>query len=53
MKHEYLPKQDPLLWSAILKEEHRQEEELELIASENYASEAVLEALSTVLANKI
>ncbi len=52
MKHEYLPKQDPLLWSAILKEEHRQEEELELIASENYASEAVLEALSTVLANK-
>ncbi len=52
MKHEYLPKQDPLLWSAILKEERRQEEELELIASENYASPAVLEALATVLANK-
>lgn len=52
MKYEFLPTQDPELWGYIQEEETRQETEIELIASENYASPAVLEAMSTVLANK-
>jgi glycine hydroxymethyltransferase len=52
MKYEFLPNQDPKLWEYISEEETRQENEIELIASENYASEAVLEAMSTTLANK-
>jgi glycine hydroxymethyltransferase len=52
MKYEFLPNQDPKLWEYISEEESRQENEIELIASENYASEAVLEAMSTALANK-
>lgn len=52
MKYEFLPAQDPELWGYISEEDARQENEIELIASENYASSAVLEAMSTVLANK-
>ena len=44
--------QDSELWSAILAEETRQKEGLELIASENYTSAACLEAAGTVLTNK-
>ncbi len=43
---------DPALWAVIQKEKARQEEGLELIASENYASLAVMEAQGTVLTNK-
>jgi glycine hydroxymethyltransferase len=43
---------DPELWSAILAERARQEAHIELIASENYASPAVMEAQGTVLTNK-
>jgi glycine hydroxymethyltransferase len=43
---------DPELWSAIASEYRRQEEGIELIASENYASPAVLAAQGTVLTNK-
>jgi glycine hydroxymethyltransferase len=43
---------DPALWSAITAEFRRQEEGIELIASENYASPAVLAAQGTVLTNK-
>jgi glycine hydroxymethyltransferase len=43
---------DPALWSAITSEFRRQEEGIELIASENYASPAVLAAQGTVLTNK-
>jgi glycine hydroxymethyltransferase len=43
---------DPALWSAIQSELRRQEEGIELIASENYASPAVLAAQGTVLTNK-
>ena len=43
---------DPALWGAIQSELRRQEEGLELIASENYASPAVLAAQGTVLTNK-
>ncbi|MCC7422220.1 MAG: serine hydroxymethyltransferase [Planctomycetaceae bacterium] len=47
-----LTQQDPELWSAITRERTRQAEGLELIASENYTSAAVLEAAGTVLTNK-
>jgi len=43
---------DPALWQAIQSEFRRQEEGIELIASENYASPAVLAAQGTVLTNK-
>jgi glycine hydroxymethyltransferase len=43
---------DPQLWNAITSEYRRQEEGIELIASENYASPAVLAAQGTVLTNK-
>jgi glycine hydroxymethyltransferase len=43
---------DPELYAAIADEERRQRENLELIASENYASRAVREASGSVLTNK-
>ena len=43
---------DPEAWKAIQAEFRRQEEGIELIASENYASPAVLAAQGTVLTNK-
>ena len=43
---------DPRLAAAIAAERRRQEEHLELIASENYASPRVLEAQGSVLTNK-
>jgi len=43
---------DPELWSAIQHENQRQEEHIELIASENYASPAVMAAQGTQLTNK-
>jgi glycine hydroxymethyltransferase len=43
---------DPALWSALQNEKVRQSEGLELIASENYTSAAVLEAAGTILTNK-
>ncbi len=43
---------DEELWQAILDEERRQEEHVELIASENYASPRVMQAQGTVLTNK-
>jgi len=43
---------DPELWSAMERELRRQEEHIELIASENYASPRVLEAQGSVLTNK-
>lgn len=46
--HDY----DPELWDAIENEARRQEEYIELIASENYASPRVLEAQGSVLTNK-
>ncbi|MFZ5589437.1 MAG: serine hydroxymethyltransferase [Pseudomonadota bacterium] len=43
---------DQELWGAIQGEERRQEEHIELIASENYVSPRVLQAQGTVLTNK-
>lgn len=43
---------DPKLWDAITGEAKRQEDHIELIASENYASPRVLEAQGSILTNK-
>ncbi len=43
---------DPDLWQAIKGEIQRQEDHIELIASENYASPAVMQAQGSVLTNK-
>jgi glycine hydroxymethyltransferase len=43
---------DPEIWDAIQRENRRQEEHIELIASENYASPAVMAAQGTQLTNK-
>ena len=47
-----LKKQDPKIFAAIKGELKRQQEGMELIASENYVSPAVLEALGSVFTNK-
>ena len=49
---EHIKKTDPEIYEAIKNEIKRQEENLELIASENFASLAVLEAQGSVLTNK-
>jgi glycine hydroxymethyltransferase len=43
---------DPELWASMQNEVQRQEDHIELIASENYASPRVLEAQGSVLTNK-
>ncbi|NLO91260.1 MAG: serine hydroxymethyltransferase [Elusimicrobia bacterium] len=47
-----IKKQDPQVFQAIKGEVLRQQEKLELIASENYTSQAVMEAQGSVLTNK-
>jgi glycine hydroxymethyltransferase len=47
-----LPQADPELWAAIAQENRRQEDHIELIASENYASPNVLAAQGSQLTNK-
>src|SRR5262249_18634144 len=47
-----IEKQDPAVWEAIAAEKRRQQTGLELIASENYTSPAVLAAQGSVLTNK-
>ncbi len=51
-EHKHLKELDPQLFEAIRQEEQRQEEGIELIASENFVSRAVMEAAGTVLTNK-
>lgn len=51
-KNDTIANVDPELWSAIVDENTRQEEHIELIASENYASAAVMQAQGTKLTNK-
>ncbi|NBO77663.1 MAG: serine hydroxymethyltransferase, partial [Betaproteobacteria bacterium] len=43
---------DPELWSVVQAENRRQEEHIELIASENYTSPAVMQAQGSQLTNK-
>ena len=47
-----LDRVDPEVWSAIQKEDQRQEEHIELIASENYTSPAVMQAQGSQMTNK-
>ena len=47
-----LEERDPDLFDAIRKERTRQQEQIELIASENIVSRAVLEAQGSVITNK-
>ena len=51
-KNHLIAQTDPELWAAIQAENLRQEHHIELIASENYASPAVMQAQGTQLTNK-
>jgi len=48
----FIEKQDREIFNALVGEQNRQAEGLELIPSENYVSQAVLEALGSVFTNK-
>ncbi len=50
--YEAVLKSDPQVAQAILAEEKRQHSKIELIASENFVSEAVMQAMGSVLTNK-
>ncbi|MBR0575514.1 serine hydroxymethyltransferase [Proteiniclasticum sp. BAD-10] len=52
MYSKYLKDQDPEIFHLIEEEEQRQEYNIELIASENFTSKAVMEAMGTALTNK-
>jgi len=47
-----IDKLDPVIWEAMQQEKQRQEQHIELIASENYASPAVMQAQGSQLTNK-
>jgi len=49
---DYLKRSDPEIWDAIAAETRRQHRGLELIASENFPSRAVLESMASVFNNK-
>ena len=49
---EKIQSQDPAVYEAMLAEKKRQQSNIELIASENFVSEAVMEAQGSVLTNK-
>jgi glycine hydroxymethyltransferase len=48
----FIAKNDPQVWAAIADEIERQDDGLEMIASENYTSPAVMQAAGSVLTNK-
>jgi glycine hydroxymethyltransferase len=50
--HSTLANVDPAIWAAVQAENRRQEEHIELIASENYTSPAVMQAQGSQLTNK-
>lgn len=52
MENSYIKKEDPEIYKALIGEEKRQTEGLELIPSENYVSRAVLEANGSIFTNK-
>ncbi len=49
---DYLKNKDPKIFEVIENETNRQAQKLEMIASENFTSEAVMEALGSTLTNK-
>ncbi len=52
MNYSHLQQSDPAVYGALEKETLRQKEGIELIASENYVSPAVMEAMGSILTNK-
>lgn len=52
MSYPHIARTDPEVYAAIMQEIGRQRDKIELIASENFVSEAVLEAVGTPLTNK-
>ena len=52
MPMNFIAEEDPEVWAAIAAEIERQEDGLEMIASENYTSPAVMQAVGSVLTNK-
>ncbi|MGD1003770.1 MAG: serine hydroxymethyltransferase [Minisyncoccia bacterium] len=52
MNYAAIQKEDPQVYEIIKREEQRQKEGIELIASENYVSTAVLTAMGSILTNK-
>ena len=52
MKYSEIKKEDIEVYKLIKKEEKRQKDNIELIASENFVSEAVLQAQGSILTNK-
>lgn len=51
-QHNFIEEHDPQVWDAIHKEIKREEDGLEMIASENYTSPAIQQAVGSVLTNK-
>ena len=47
-----IEKHDPAVFDAMMKELHRQQDFIELIASENFVSEPVMEAQGSIMTNK-
>ena len=52
MSYEIIKKQDPEVYASMMRELERQRDHIELIASENFVSPAVLEAMGSHLTNK-
>ncbi len=52
MDYEIVKKTDPELYQSLINEENRQKTKIELIASENFVSDAVLSALGSCMTNK-
>ena len=52
MHNQNLSQFDPEIYQSIKKEQSRQEENLEMIPSENFVSLAVLQSLGSILTNK-
>ena len=52
MNYEHIHQSDPAVYAAMLRELKRQQDHIELIASENFVSPAVMEAMGSHLTNK-
>ncbi|MBR1457672.1 MAG: serine hydroxymethyltransferase [Oscillospiraceae bacterium] len=52
MSYERIKQQDPEIYASMMRELQRQQDHLELIASENFVSEAVIQAMGSHLTNK-
>ena len=52
MSFEHIKRQDPAVYASIMNELQRQRDYIELIASENFVSPAVMEAMGSPLTNK-